>query len=184
MVALFGNQSGTPAITTLQVNPGDGNGIRQVGVAILPGGIDGPPVKGGSASAPSTAAAATARSTSTSATHLPAPHVRSPVGRPCANTDPVAGRGVTIVRLDTGEIIRHFGRSRRTSRSGSSARRPTPRSTRQSSAPPSCTPTSSVRRRRRPSSATRTVRVWRLDLSSRTRRSGAPRSSRTSSTRA
>jgi len=47
IVSLFGAQSGTPAIATLQMDPGDGN-PRQIGVAILPGGIDGPPVKGGS----------------------------------------------------------------------------------------------------------------------------------------
>ena len=33
--------SATPAITTLFMDPGDGNGAREIGVAILPGGADG-----------------------------------------------------------------------------------------------------------------------------------------------
>ncbi|HEY8079805.1 MAG TPA: hypothetical protein VIF62_36995, partial [Labilithrix sp.] len=45
-VALFGKQTYTPAIATLQMTTGGGQPI-QVGVAILPGGLDGTPVKGG-----------------------------------------------------------------------------------------------------------------------------------------
>ncbi|MBX3198310.1 MAG: hypothetical protein KF894_09205 [Labilithrix sp.] len=105
MVALFGRATGTPAITTLQI------GNRQVGVAILPGGIDGPPVR--NESCPRTLSP-------TDEAHDVAQGYRSTVrrwARLCSTgttslTDGAAvpGRGVTIVRLDTGEIIRHFGR--------------------------------------------------------------------------
>lgn len=107
-VALFGAQSGTPAIATLQVDANNDGNPRQIGVAILPGGIDGPPVKGGSCPraigttfTPSTydfSAAGYGRRTA----------VRQ-WGATCAA--PVPGRGVTIVRLDTGEILAHFGRA-------------------------------------------------------------------------
>ena len=40
---IFGSHSGTPAITTLFMDPGDGGGTREIGVAILPGGYDGAP---------------------------------------------------------------------------------------------------------------------------------------------
>lgn len=109
MVALFGRNTGTPAITTLQLQTPTGE--RQVGVAILPGGIDGTPVRGASCS----------RSASTTdLAHDPARGYRGTVRRWAQNcsTDAtsftanaaVPGRGVTIVRLDTGEILRHFGR--------------------------------------------------------------------------
>jgi type IV pilus assembly protein PilY1 len=107
LVSLFGAQSGTPAIATLQMDPGDGN-PRQIGVAILPGGIDGPPVKGGSCPR------AIGATFTPSAYDFSAPGYgrRTTVrqwGATCAA--PVPGRGVTIVRLDTGEILRHFGRA-------------------------------------------------------------------------
>ncbi|MBX3206952.1 MAG: hypothetical protein KF764_18040 [Labilithrix sp.] len=105
MVGLFGRTTGTPAITTLQI------GSRQIGVAILPGGIDGPPIKNETC---------TRSATATDLAHDLTQGYRSSVrkwARECS-TDAVAmtqhsavpGRGVTIVRLDTGEIIRHFGR--------------------------------------------------------------------------
>ena len=112
LVALFGNQGGTPAITTLQVDPGDTNGIRQVGVAILPGGIDGPPVKNGRClRAMDSGGSYTPSNFDFSDTAYPRRTYVRQWGASCAATDPVAGRGVTIVRLDTGEIIRHFGRA-------------------------------------------------------------------------
>jgi type IV pilus assembly protein PilY1 len=118
MVALFGKESGTPAITTLQVDPGDGFGARQIGVAILPGGIDGPPVKGSGClraidgGAPGFVAANFDFSDGINPAGLGL-NRRNTVrqwGATCAPTTPVPGRGVTIVRLDTGEILRHFGR--------------------------------------------------------------------------
>ncbi len=111
MVALFGKESGTPAITTLQVDP-DGGGVRQIGVAILPGGTDGSPVKGGSCSR---AIGGTGPTTFLDATYDFSDSVmrrRTSVrqwGATCSS--PVPGRGVTIVRLDTGEVLRHFGRT-------------------------------------------------------------------------
>lgn len=109
MVALFGRQSGTPAITTVQANP-DGTVPRQIGVAILPGGIDGPPVKNqfcprGIASGYS----ATDFDRSDPA-RPPRTQVRRWANGCSGSAGRVAGRSVTIVRLDTGEIIRHFGR--------------------------------------------------------------------------
>lgn len=105
MVALFGRTTGTPAITTLQI------GNRQIGVAVLPGGIDGPPVKNGSC--PRTLA-------TTDEAHDVTQGYRPVVrqwARECSTSTTstnanaaVPGRGVTIVRLDTGEILRHFGR--------------------------------------------------------------------------
>ena len=110
MVALFGRNTGTPAITTLQIQTGAG-AERQVGVAILPGGIDGTPVKGASCNRTLLA---------TDLAHDTARGYRSAVRRwaqNCSNdasslttNAAVPGRGITIVRLDTGEIIRHFGR--------------------------------------------------------------------------
>ena len=106
MVALFGSQSATPAITTVQANP-DGTTPRQIGVAILPGGIDGTPSKTGSCQRGINSGYPSAEFDRSDAEYPPRESVRQWAAT-C--TDPVAGRGVTIVRLDTGEIIRHFGR--------------------------------------------------------------------------
>ena len=116
-VALFGKESGNAAIATLLVNPNDGNGARQIGVAILPGGIDGPPVKnqycdraifGGSLGSFS----ATDDVSDNVTPMAPRTQVRQWAGATAADckTAPVPGRNVTIVRADTGEILRVFGR--------------------------------------------------------------------------
>lgn len=99
-VALFGRDTGTPAIGMVQIKTEDGE--RQVGVAILPGGIDGPPVPGETCQ----------RSPGDHPMHdKTAGDVRTHVRRWASSCDaPVPGRGVTIVRLDTGDVIRHFGR--------------------------------------------------------------------------
>lgn len=102
-VALFGRQSGTPAIGTVQIMSG---GVeRQIGVAILPGGIDGAPFSG---------TCPRLGSGTDFAMHDPGPDttaVRANVRKWAKDCDaPVPGRGVTIVRLDTGEVVRHFGR--------------------------------------------------------------------------
>ena len=103
MVGLFGRSTGTPAITTLQIATNAGE--RQVGVAILPGGIDGQPVRGQYCDRIATGA---------DMANDPARQPRSQVrkwAQNCTGTDSaVPGRGITIVRLDTGEIVRHFGR--------------------------------------------------------------------------
>lgn len=101
MVALFGKQTGTPAIGMVQITGASGE-QRQVGVAILPGGIDGPPVKGEQCSR-----GGGVTSMHDSATGSARTAVRK-WAKDCSA--PVPGRGVTIVRLDTGEVIRHFGR--------------------------------------------------------------------------
>lgn len=116
-VALFGKESGNAAVTTLQFNP-DGTGVRQIGVAILPGGIDGPPVKGGTCARAINGGALTPflptdyDASDNTRPLAPRPSVRqwgTGGANPCLNA-PVPGRSVTIVRADTGEIIRHFGR--------------------------------------------------------------------------
>lgn len=102
-VSLFGRQSGTPAITTLFFKPSVGANAREIGVAVLPGGQDGPPDKTG------TCARIGGPNPVLSATGFGARGSVRQWGATCAS--PVAGRGVTLVRLDTGAIIRHFGRA-------------------------------------------------------------------------
>ncbi len=107
MVALFGSQTATPAITMVQAEIGEG--LRQYGVAILPGGIDGSPVSGGSCQrglASGLFAAATYEANDTAVGRRN--YVRQ-WGATCSA--PVAGRSLTVVRLDTGEILRHFART-------------------------------------------------------------------------
>lgn len=113
-VALFGKESGNPAIATLLVDP-DGGGARQVGVAILPGGIDGTPITGESCPRAIDGGASVSFPEATyDASDNVAPFQRRTSVRKWAagacNTAPVPGRNVTIVRADTGEIIRVFGR--------------------------------------------------------------------------
>jgi len=119
-VKLFGKESGNATLATLQVDPNDGRGARQIGVAILPGGIDSPPVQGrqcqraifGGAQAPF--AAGTFDASDNVTPFAPRTFVRqwgvaTGAQDPC-KFGPVPGRSVTIVRADTGEVIRHFGR--------------------------------------------------------------------------
>jgi type IV pilus assembly protein PilY1 len=106
---ILGNFSAKPAITTLFMDPGDGN-QREIGVAILPGGWDGLP----SGSSP----VACARSTKTPAQiETPATGYATRTAVRCWGTtnnpqptDPVDGRTVSVVRLDTGEVLAVFGR--------------------------------------------------------------------------
>jgi type IV pilus assembly protein PilY1 len=99
---LFGPHSATPAITTLFVDP-DGTGAREIGVAILPGGQDLP--------ASNTACARATKATDAAPvnTYKARTSVRC-WGKNQKATDPVFGRSVSIVRLDTGEILRVFMR--------------------------------------------------------------------------
>jgi type IV pilus assembly protein PilY1 len=112
---LFGARSATPAITSVFVDPGDGNGAREIGVAILPGGQDSAPatVSGGGV-------AQCARATkATDSAPVNAYQARTSVrcwgtpaaGQVPATTDSVVGRSVSVVRLDTGEILRVFMRA-------------------------------------------------------------------------
>jgi type IV pilus assembly protein PilY1 len=107
---IFGKQSSsTPAITTLFVDPGDKKGAREIGVAILPGGQDGP--------APTPATACGRQTVAKKASDSAPPNdfgARTSVrcwGKSLTQTDPVNGRSLSVVRLDTGEILRVFARA-------------------------------------------------------------------------
>jgi len=114
--ALFGDRVGTPAITTLFINdpsdPTPDGRPREVGVAVLPGGIDDDvTVLGGTPPAPT----GCPRRTSPLPTFggvesvmAPRPTVR---GWGTACNSAVSGRSLTLVRLDNGRIIRHFARA-------------------------------------------------------------------------
>ncbi|HEY4014374.1 MAG TPA: hypothetical protein VGM06_13615 [Polyangiaceae bacterium] len=111
---LFGAHSGTPAITSLFMDPGDGN-PREIGVAILPGGQDtsAATTGGNVAKCDRVAKLTDAEPADPQFAH------RSSVrcwGTPAAGnnpstSDPVVGRSVVIARLDTGEILRVFTRA-------------------------------------------------------------------------
>ena len=103
---IFGQHSATPAITTVFADVGDGSGAHEIGVAILPGGQDGSP----------TTNTACNRDTDTA----DAPLSTNSLAAPPNNTFPARaqvrcwsgnGRSVSVVRLDTGEILRTFMRS-------------------------------------------------------------------------
>lgn len=101
---IFGTHSGTPAIGTIYADLNNGAGLREYGVAILPGGADGGPVGNGTCQRFKSDAS-------------PAePPLNSDFGRNnsvrCwgATGQAVAGRSVSIVRIDTGEILRVFTR--------------------------------------------------------------------------
>jgi type IV pilus assembly protein PilY1 len=107
---IFGAHSSNPTITTLFMDPGDGKGKREIGVAILPGGADG----GATTSAGSGPACARAAKPSDSAP-LNGYAYRTSVrcwGAAQKSTDPVDGRSLSVVRLDTGEILRVFARKK------------------------------------------------------------------------
>ncbi len=97
--ALFGTSGTTPAITTLYLKPDVNSSAREVAVAILPGG-DG--------QAPGTATSC-ARSGNWTTKVDSTFGVRSNL--PCYLGSAVAGRSLTIVRLDNGQIIRTFRRA-------------------------------------------------------------------------
>ena len=108
--AVFGSASATPAITTLFMDPGDGLGARDIGVAILPGGQNGGPTSS-AASGPSCARVAKVNTSAPSVGYTTRGAVRCwGTSTPPKWQDPVPGRTVTIVRLDTGEILRTFAR--------------------------------------------------------------------------
>ncbi|HEY3668090.1 MAG TPA: hypothetical protein VGL19_18940, partial [Polyangiaceae bacterium] len=99
---LFGTGGATPIITTLLVDE-DGTGAREVPVAILPGGAGG----AGTAGPLGTGCVrATPNGDLTKFTSYPP---RASV--PCYTTN-LGARSLTIVRLDTGKILRTFRRSK------------------------------------------------------------------------
>jgi type IV pilus assembly protein PilY1 len=109
---LFGAQSATPAVTTLYFDPGDGGGAREIGVAILPGGQNGNPTTasgGGVATCTRSAKATNASPVSGYATRSAVQCWGTPAsGQSPSVTNPVIGRSLSIVRLDTGEVMRVF----------------------------------------------------------------------------
>ena len=110
-VALFGKQSGNPALATISADV-DGNGQREVGIAVLPGGIDGAPVDSPTGCQRAVAGGTTFAFASYDASDNLSPFFpRQRVRQWAADCNSaVPGRNVTIVRADTGEIIRVFGR--------------------------------------------------------------------------
>jgi type IV pilus assembly protein PilY1 len=106
---IFAAHSATPAITTLFLDPGDGGGQREIAVAILPGGSDGSPTT----SATSGSSCTRAGPTIPDSEPLNIFQARKAVrcwGASKKATDPVNGRSVAVVRVDTGEILRVFAR--------------------------------------------------------------------------
>lgn len=97
---LFGKRGATPVITTLFFDPspsGNGADPQEIAVALLPGGdADGPVACDGSNTI------ATPSSAFTDTDYAPRDHVN------CYSTAPESARSLTIVRIDTGEIIRTF----------------------------------------------------------------------------
>jgi type IV pilus assembly protein PilY1 len=117
---IFAAHSATPAITSLFMDPGDGKGTREIGVAILPGGSNfgppswSPPAPGGSSGTGcgriSTSTTSNSEPPSTLSTNYAARGTVRCWGSSGQKTDPVPGRAVAVVRLDTGEILRVFMR--------------------------------------------------------------------------
>ncbi len=110
---LFGESGGTPTIATLffdPVNNGDGKNPLEIPVAILPGGNGGTPpsTKSTDPGCPRADPNPSGFDTTTQ------PRTRVPCYTDDAASDRAAARrarSLTIVRLDTGEIIRTFRRS-------------------------------------------------------------------------
>ncbi|MFO0670096.1 MAG: PilC/PilY family type IV pilus protein [Polyangiaceae bacterium] len=103
---LFGARSATPAITTVFADLGGSGGAREIGVAILPGGIENGPYGSTACDRANTDRSKDAGPT-TDVGYAPRAKVRC-WAAPGAN---VPGRSVSIVRLDTGEILRTFIRA-------------------------------------------------------------------------
>lgn len=97
---LFGS-GGTPTVATLYFDPSGGDNPREIAVALLPGGDGGTP--------PSSTSTPCARNTK----QLTSPYFAAGMGPrtsiPCY-TEVAArrARSLTVVRLDTGEIVRSF----------------------------------------------------------------------------
>ena len=113
---VFGVYSATPAITTVLTDTnGDGIGDTEIGVAILPGGSDVPKPKFMAACDRITRTHPIQPIESRFSFRLNvrcwSPDVASNLDTtPGLNAKPVGGRSVSIVRLDTGEILRTFMR--------------------------------------------------------------------------
>jgi type IV pilus assembly protein PilY1 len=102
---LFGRGGATPAITTLFFDPSGGNSPREIPVAILPGGPGGTQITSGSG-CPSTPR--NFGSSNIPSAFAPRTKVHC---YDFSGTSEIGARSLTIVRLDTGEIIRTFRQS-------------------------------------------------------------------------
>jgi type IV pilus assembly protein PilY1 len=112
---LFGPIAATPAITTVYADPTTaGANPKEIGVAILPGGSPGSPYPAAPCSRELVAAAGSYAPATTYNNTDPAFGYRSFVrawSKTCRGVGSnVPGRSVTIVRLDTGEILAVFAR--------------------------------------------------------------------------
>ncbi|HEY8946954.1 MAG TPA: hypothetical protein VIM73_22075, partial [Polyangiaceae bacterium] len=103
--SIFGRKGANPAITTLYFDPSGGENPREIAVAVLPGGAGDPGTAGDGDGCPDPAG--------TNFGSLQFTHQVQPRSRVrCYGSEDVNARSLTIVRLDTGEIIRTFRRSR------------------------------------------------------------------------
>ncbi len=103
---LFATRTPTPAVTTLFFKAPGAAEVKEIAVAILPGGTSGPP-----ATTPSPKTCARDDLSTLVDPAFPArPAVRNWGTCPGDGASPVAGRSVMVVRVDTGEVIRVFGR--------------------------------------------------------------------------
>jgi type IV pilus assembly protein PilY1 len=99
---LFGDYGATPTITTLYFDPDASGTPREVSVALLPGGNGG--------AAPDTTKQCDRADLSVAG--FPDSTTKPRTKVPCYDRDAARrGRSLTVVRLDTGEIIRTFRRS-------------------------------------------------------------------------
>jgi type IV pilus assembly protein PilY1 len=105
---IFGKHSATPAIATVNING------AEVGVAVLPGGSDGSPTSTTASCERIHHHTPTVPDSEPSNSSAPFYLERSNVrcwGSTATYTDAVEGRSLSIVRLDTGEIVRVFARA-------------------------------------------------------------------------
>ncbi len=110
---LFGTIAATPAITTVYADPTTGGlNPREIGVAILPGGLNGSPFP----ATPCLREIATGSYSPAAAYNNTDPafgyrqYVRAWAKTCTGPTSGVPGRSVTVVRLDTGDILAVFAR--------------------------------------------------------------------------
>jgi type IV pilus assembly protein PilY1 len=117
---IFGTHAATPAITTVTLN--DSSGIpHEVGVAVLPGGISGSSTGGPCQRERDATGVTPGPDAMPASNYAMRNYVRcwGPNGGTTGGTtpnaasqaDPVPGRSLSIVRLDTGEIVKVFARN-------------------------------------------------------------------------
>jgi type IV pilus assembly protein PilY1 len=97
---LFGPSGATPLITTLFFAPTSGGDAREIAVAILPGGYADPDASG------------TVTRANPTPDGITSPFLARTSVPKYTSTDAIAARSLTIVRMDTGEIVRTFRRSK------------------------------------------------------------------------